>query len=245
VAIRGLSRRAALLDALGTLVELEPPAPRLRNELAGRFGLSVTPVQAEQAIAAEIAYYRRHLDEGRDRAALADLRRRCAAALADQLEASLGRELPPLDAMTEALLASLSFRPFDDVVPALRSLKDLGVRVVVVSNWDVSLPEVLERLGLMSYLDGVVTSAAAGSRKPERPIFELALGLAGAQAHEALHVGDSLAEDVAGARAVGIEAVLIRRSGRGPSIGAGVEAITSLGELPARLARGAVGETDQ
>jgi putative hydrolase of the HAD superfamily len=137
--------------------------------------------------------------------------------------------------MTEALLASLSFRVFDDVAPALRTLKDFGVRAIVVSNWDVSLPGVLERLGLMSHLDGVVSSAQVGSRKPQRAIFERALRLAGSQPNEALHVGDNPAEDVAGARAAGIEAMLIRRSDPGPSVDPGVEVITSLEELPARL----------
>ena len=51
-----------LLDALGTLVALAPPAPRLRVELAERFGLAVTEEQAASAIGAEIAYYRMHLD---------------------------------------------------------------------------------------------------------------------------------------------------------------------------------------
>jgi len=75
-------------------------------------------------------------------------------------------------------------------------------------------------------LDGVVTSAEFGVRKPAPEIFEHALGLAGVAAHEAMHIGDSLAEDVAGARAAGIEAVLINRDGDpGPP---GVRTITAL-----------------
>jgi putative hydrolase of the HAD superfamily len=77
--------RAVLLDALGTLVRLEPPAPRLRRELASRFGLRVSEAEAELAIAAEIAYYRAHLDEGRDLSSVAALRVRCAEALAAAL----------------------------------------------------------------------------------------------------------------------------------------------------------------
>jgi putative hydrolase of the HAD superfamily len=216
---------AILLDALGTLVALEPPAPRLRSELARRFGLNVTERQARAAIAAEIAYYRAHLDEGRDVDALRELRRRCASALRSALPAT-GLEL---DALVDALLASLRFTPFADVRPALQSARSRGQRLVVVSNWDVSLHGVLRALGLEPLLDGILTSAEAGARKPSPAIFERALALAGASPGEAIHVGDSLEEDVAGARAAGIEPVLVRRDGR-PSV-SGVPTISTLAEL--------------
>ncbi len=80
---------AILLDALGTLVALEPPAPRLRAELAQRFGLEVSEEEAARAIAAEIAYYRAHLDEGRDEAESA---RRSAGACAEVLRSALPGE---------------------------------------------------------------------------------------------------------------------------------------------------------
>jgi putative hydrolase of the HAD superfamily len=217
--------RAVLLDALGTLVELEPPAPRLRRELARR-GHAIGLAEAERAMAAEIAYYRAHLDAGRDPAALADLRRRCAEAM--------GRELPGLglggEALTEVLLASISFRAFADAPAALASLRARGLRLVVASNWDVSLPDVLGRVGLLDHLDGVITSAQVGARKPDTAVFEAALQLAGVEPGEAVHVGDRLQEDVAGARAAGIEPVLVARSGAVPAPST-LRCITSLAEL--------------
>ena len=223
---------AILLDALGTLVALEPPAPRLRAELARRFGLDVSEAEAARAISAEIAYYRAHLDEGRDAAGLTALRRRCAEVLRSALPDEGGRlEVDPL---VEALLASLHFTAFGDVRPALESARERGQRLVVVSNWDVSLVGVLRRLGLESLLDAIVTSAGAGARKPSPAIFEQALRLAGVPAGEAIHVGDTLDEDVAGARAAGIEPVLIRR-GDGPPV-PGVRTISSLSELTAPAA---------
>jgi putative hydrolase of the HAD superfamily len=207
-------REAILLDALGTLVALEPPAPHLARAL----GTSLA--DAERAIAAEIAYYRTHLDEGRDPASLAALRKRCTAALGAELPAvTLDPEL-----LEEVLLASLRFTAFPDAAPALGALRAAGTRLVVVSNWDVSLREVLSRVGLAGLLDDVITSAEVGARKPAREIFERA-------GPARLHVGDSLDEDVAGARAAGIEPVLIRRDGSpGPP---GVRTITTLGELVA------------
>lgn len=218
--------RAILLDALGTLVALEPPAPRLRAELA-RLGIEVSEEQAAAAIAAEITYYRAHLDEGRDETSLADLRSRCADALA----AALPARASAVDhgALTAALLASLRFTPFADVRPALAAWRAAGLRLVVVSNWDVSLHDVLARLGIAPLLDAILTSAQAGARKPSPAIFEQALRLAGVRAADAVHVGDSLEEDVAGARAAGIEPVLVERGG-GPSP-PGVRKIVSLTEL--------------
>jgi putative hydrolase of the HAD superfamily len=216
-----------LLDALGTLVALDPPAPRLQHELARRFEMKVTEAQAALAIGAEISYYRAHLDEGRDPVALEDLRRRCA----DVLRCALpGGEDLALDAVLEALLASLSFSAFPDVQPALTAARERGQRLVVVSNWDVSLHGVLHRLGIDRFLDGVLTSAEVGVRKPAPAIFEAALGLVGGDAEEAVHVGDSPDEDVAGARAAGIEPVLVQRGG-GATAMPDLRTISNLGEL--------------
>jgi putative hydrolase of the HAD superfamily len=220
---------AILLDALGTLVELRPPAPLLRAELARRFGVLVSEREAERAIAAEIAYYRAHLNEGRDPASLAALRSRCAQALRAALPG--GEQIARIgaDALTQALLASLRFSPFPDVLPALSALRRGGHRIAVVSNWDVSLRELLAAVGIAPLLDGIVTSAETGAGKPDTAIFERALGVVRAAPRSAIHVGDSLEEDVAGARRAGIEPVLIRRTG-GPAP-AGVRTISSLSEL--------------
>ena len=219
---------AILLDALGTLVELEPPAPFLRAELADRFGVEISETAAQRAIAAEISFYRLHLDEGRDEQSVADLRRRCAQELRKAIPRDARRRLPAGSEMVEALLASLRFSLYPEVRAALAEYHARGLRLVVVSNWDVSLHGVLGRLGLSPMLDGILTSAEFGFRKPSAQVFEAALQLAGIGAGEAIHVGDSIEEDVLGARAAGIEAVLIRRDGApGPE---GVRTIASLAE---------------
>ncbi len=221
--------RALLLDALGTLLSLEDPAPLLRAELAQRFGVRITEAQARRAIAAEIVYYRVHFDEGRDPATLAALRRRCAEALRSGLPADDRIAEIDGDAMTAALLASLRFTAFADARPALIKARGRGRRLVVVSNWDVSLHERLEQHGLAPLLDGIVTSAGAGARKPSAAIFQRALALAEVPPSDAIHVGDSVEDDVAGARAAGIEAILLRRDGTaGP---AGVPTIATLAAL--------------
>jgi putative hydrolase of the HAD superfamily len=223
-----VSPRAILFDALGTLLELEPPAPRLRDELAERHGVTVSLEQAERAISSEIAFYRRHLDEGREPASLDHLRERCAAILRGALPKAAQERLPAPSELVGTLLASLHFSAYPDAAPALAAYQARGLRLVVVSNWDVSLHGVLDEVGLRPRLDAILTAAEAGVRKPAPGIFQAALRLAGVGSAEAIHVGDSLEEDVAGARAAGIEPVLVRRDG---SPGAdGVRTVANLAE---------------
>jgi len=226
------TRRALLIDGLGTLVSLRPPAPLLRRELALRYGVDLSEAQAARGLAAEIAFYRAHMGEGRDADSLAALRRRCAETLVDALPHRDRLAAHGIRSLTEALLSALRFEPFADARPALVRARARGARVVVVSNWDVSLLEVLELAGLAPLLDGVVTSAAAGAAKPAPAIFHHALALADVAPADALHVGDSLSEDVHGARACGIRPVLLARAGDGaPPAPPDVATIAGLGEL--------------
>src|SRR4051812_13653435 len=138
------STSAVLLDSLGTLVSMERPAPHLREELVRRTGVDVGEEAAERAVRAEIAYYLDHQLEGSDPAALSDLRDRCAEAV----RGSLGMEALDRATAREAMLAALRFAAFPDAPATLRALRERGLRLVVASNWDCSLPEVLDRVGL-------------------------------------------------------------------------------------------------
>jgi putative hydrolase of the HAD superfamily len=211
--------RAILLDALGTMVELEPPAEHLRAVLGG----DLAAAEVERAMRAEMAYYRDHSHEAGDAESLAALRRTCAGLLTRDL----GREVT-----VEAMMSAIRFRAYPDAAPALADLRERGLALVCVSNWDCSLPEVLAGVGLAGLLDGVVVSATAGHRKPDPAIFAAGLELAGCKPAEALVVGDTPAEDLAGAEAAGIPAVLVDRNGdTGPSV------VSSLSEISHHLDR--------
>jgi putative hydrolase of the HAD superfamily len=219
--------RAVLLDALGTLVELQPPVPRLRRMLR-ESGFEVTEEQAAAGFMAEIAYYLDHHLEGSDHERLERLRDRCA----EEMRKALA--IPALDHATSrrAMLGSLEFTPYPDVLPALEELRDRGVARVIASNWDCSLPDWLRPAGILELVDGVVTSAEVGAAKPNPRVFERALAIAGVEAAEALHAGDKVDNDVEGAAAAGVRGVLVQREGSPPP---GVEAVRSLRELSALL----------
>jgi putative hydrolase of the HAD superfamily len=219
---------AVLLDALGTLVTFADPAPALRRELRERAGLEVDAATAKAAVRAEIAFYRANLGQARDAASLARLRAACG----DVVRRAVGAPEAPLEPVTEALLAAIAFVPFPEVPGALAALRARGLALAVVSNWDVSLHEVLERCGLTGFA-AVVTSAEEGTAKPEPDLFLRALDRLGVAPGAALHAGDSVEEDLAGARAAGVRAVLVDRDGTAP---AGVPAVPSLRELVALAA---------
>ena len=214
--------RAILLDAMGTLVELEDPAPHLVSELAAH-GVSIELPDARRAIRAEIALYRAEHDTAVDAPSLAALRRRCAAVIAVELGGLAA------DLALDALLGAIRFRAYPEVPGVLAALRARGDRLAVVSNWDVSLHDVLERTRLRGLVDAVVVSATAGVAKPDPAIFAQALAALSARPEDALHAGDDLAADVGGARAAGIAAVLVARDGGAPPDG--VRAIASLDGL--------------
>jgi putative hydrolase of the HAD superfamily len=215
---------AVLVDALGTLVELQPPAPRLRSLLASE-GFTVSEERAAAAFRAEIAYYLDHHLDGGTREGLSDLRDRCAETIRRALD------LPELDhaVARRVMLGALEFTPYPDAGPALAALRERGHRLAIVSNWDCSLGDWLAPSGLLDLIDEVVTSAVAGVAKPDPAIFDRALSLLGAEADGSVHVGDSLDNDVEGARAAGLRAVLVARAGESSP---GVETIRSLADLP-------------
>jgi putative hydrolase of the HAD superfamily len=228
--IAPMARRAILLDALGTLLELQPPLPALQALMRERHGIEVSAQDGQRALRAEMGHYRANCVRAADASSLLELRLECAgivaAALGGRAQALGAQELLP------TLLDSLRFAPFPEVRPTLARWRERGLRLVVASNWDVSLHEVLERTGLRERLDGVATSAQVGAAKPSGELFAAALELAGVAAAEAIHVGDSLEEDVAGARAAGIDAVWLRRERqRDRPAPPGVVVIATLDEL--------------
>ena len=182
------------IDAYGTLVRLRDPAPALHAALAAR-GHATTADVVRDAFATEVAYYVPRSHEGRDAATLAALRRACTQVFLDAAGAD------GLDPDEFPFVASLAF----DLVPGGREACDdlsrAGLRLCVVSNWDIGLSEHLQRLGLDL---PVVTSAEAGAAKPDPAVFELALQRLGvADPARAVHVGDDAADE-AGARAAGL-----------------------------------------
>lgn len=179
---------AVTIDAFGTLVGLRDPVPRLQAALRER-GVVRSDAEVRHAFDTEAAYYVPRSHEGRDAATLADLRARCTRVFLD----ALGVELEAFP-----YVECLEFELLPGAQDASDNLSLAGLRLCVVSNWDIGLHGYLRDLGLDL---PVVTSADVGTAKPDPRIFERAFELLGTRA--VVHVGDSAA-DADGARAAGI-----------------------------------------
>jgi putative hydrolase of the HAD superfamily len=189
---------AVTIDAYGTLVTLRDPVPPLRAALASR-GVERSSADVQRAFEAEVAFYVARSHDGRDDATLALLRRDCAGVF---LEA-LGAELDAAD-FAAAFVSALTFTELPGARAACLELAAAGLRLAVVSNWDVGLHDHLSALGLTAVVDIVVTSAEAGAPKPAPAVFELALARLGVDAAaRAVHVGDAVADEK-GANAAGL-----------------------------------------
>jgi len=95
---------------------------------------------------------------------------------------------------------------------ALARLRSAGLRLGVVSNSDGRVEEALRAAGLSDYFDVVIDSSLVGVEKPDPRIFQAALDALAVRPDESLYVGDVYEVDVVGARAAGIEAVLLTPS---------------------------------
>lgn len=100
---------------------------------------------------------------------------------------------------------------YDDVIPALLELKEQGIRLAVTSNFDSRLDQLIDGLGLAAFFEAVHISSRAGAAKPDPLIFKMALEKAQLSPEQAIHVGDSISDDVGGAVAAGIYPILLDR----------------------------------
>lgn len=156
-----------------------------------------------------------------------------ALMLAELGLADLQHEL--IDTILAAQYAPDSWELYPDVLPAVRDLRAAGLRLGVLSDWGSNLLPILDGVGLGAELDFVLASGAVGLAKPDPAFFRLAASRVGVPPVEALMVGDSYRADVEGARAAGMDAILIRRPewrDRREPAPPETRVIASLAELP-------------
>jgi putative hydrolase of the HAD superfamily len=160
----------------------------------------------------------------------------------------MGGSGPAVDACAEEIYrewaACRHFELYDDVLPTLRALRSRGYLIGLISNTHRSLEAFQSHFELDELVSAAVASCEHGYNKPHPSIFRTALRLLAVSPDEAVMVGDSYTHDIAGARAVGMKAVLLQRAARGPAGRAvarraeaddGVPVISTLSELPSLL----------
>jgi len=125
----------------------------------------------------------------------------------------------------------VAWKPYPESVTLLRTLRNAGYRLGVISNASHSLPAILEKLGLAEYFDTITYSFDVGAEKPDIRIFRRAVAQANATEERSVHVGDSFEADYLGARRAGLHAVLVCREGEPPAPCPIVRSLDGLADL--------------
>jgi HAD superfamily hydrolase (TIGR01509 family) len=125
-----------------------------------------------------------------------------------------GVSLDAMPSLLDSLWASHVEHNLYSVVPAgfreaMRDVRDAGVKVAIVSNSEGMLDPLFDKLGILDCFDTVVDSAKVGVEKPDAHIFEVACQRTGTSASRTLHLGDTYATDILGARNAHMRTALI------------------------------------
>ena len=140
-----------------------------------------------------------------------------------------------LDEIHTAFSERVAWRPFPETVEILRSLRESGYHLGIISNASHSLPDTLRKIGLAEFFDTITYSFDVGAEKPDVRIFRRAISQANATVERSVHIGDSFEADYLGARRAGLHAILLQREGDPPSP---CPLIRSLASLPDVLGGG-------
>lgn len=204
--------RAVTFDAFNTLLHLDAPFLRLQENLK-RAGYPLPLAVVASALQREMRYYAHFSPFMATQDGLADLRRTCAQIILDDLAEQGYAVALSAESVVSLLLDSLHFVLFPEVPTVLSTLAKRGIRMGVISNWDISLEEVLARLDILEWFDLVLPSAVAGYAKPDPALFRLAAARLGLPGESILHIGDSYEKDVWPAQQAGLQARLLLRGG--------------------------------
>jgi putative hydrolase of the HAD superfamily len=196
--------RALFFDVGGTLLQPHPSVGATYASVAGRYGIVTTADEMERAF--------RQSWKALKRPGFTVSRKDWWRQVVFQ---TLGQEN---EACFEELFTTFAspnvWHVFPDVEETLCEARARGLRLGIISNWDERLRPLLTDLGLARHFDSITISCEIGAEKPDARMFQAALQAAGVAAVEAVHVGDSAAEDVYGAEAAGMKAILLDRGGK-------------------------------
>jgi REG-2-like HAD superfamily hydrolase len=226
--------RAVFLDIGDTVLRANPSWEGVYTLALEEYGISVQPEALRDALRKTYHHGRYGFEESFEATPESSFRR--AVEMDERALSELGIGPMPDEfyrRLSELFLLVSSWHVFPDAMPALEALRSRNLVIGAVSNWIWQLPELLHSLELVAHFDFVAASARVGYEKPHPEIFRHALREARVRPEEALHVGDHLDTDVAGAQSVGIAPVLIDRRDRFTQVDvpAGVPLIRSLPEL--------------
>ena len=205
-----MTLRAVIFDVDYTIARPGPElGPDGYRRLGARFGLDLDPALYDDARRAALVDLKRHPELDHDEEIWIRFTQRIIEGMG-----GTGDTYSAAAEMEAAWVHARHFELYEDALPALVALRDRGLRIGLLSNSARDLDEFVAHHGLD--VDAVLTSRAHGKTKPHATIFRRMLELLAVDAGEALMVGDTVDDDVDGALAVGMRAVLVDREGTYP-----------------------------
>jgi putative hydrolase of the HAD superfamily len=221
---------AVLFDVDFTLAKPGPLlGPEGYREAGARHGLTLDPDLYPQARAAAVEDLQHHPELEHDE----EIWVRFTTDIVRGMGGEGTRAEEVARAITDGWLHSANFELYEDTLPVLAELRRRGLGIGLVSNTSRDLEAFVEHFSLD--VDAWISSRVHGKVKPDPSIFRVILGRLGVEPEAAVMVGDSLLDDVEGARALGMQAYLIDREGRFPDRD---DALPTLLALPALLGLG-------
>jgi putative hydrolase of the HAD superfamily len=204
--------RAVVFDVDFTLAKPGPDlGPEGYRRLGARHGLALDPARYDDARRAAVTELERHPELEHDDEMWVLFTERIIRGMG-----GVGETYAAAEEMTRAWEHAAHFELFEDVLPTLEVLHAAGLKIGLLSNTARDLDAFVAHHGLA--VDAVLTSRAHGKTKPHATIFRALLAQLDVAPAEAVMVGDTLEDDVEGARAVGMQAFLVDREGRYPEL---------------------------
>jgi putative hydrolase of the HAD superfamily len=204
--------RAVVFDVDFTLARPGPDlGPEGYRRLAERHGLTLDPARYEEARRAAFVDLKRHPELDHDEEIWIRFTQRIIEGMG-----ATGDTYAAAAEMEGAWARADHFELYDDALPALDALRARGLRIGLLSNSARDLDAFVHHHGLA--VDAVLTSGVHGKTKPHETIFRRMLELLDVVACDAVMVGDTVEDDVEGAIAVGMRAVLVDRERRHPEL---------------------------
>jgi HAD superfamily hydrolase (TIGR01549 family) len=202
--------RAVVFDVDFTIAKPGPDlGPEGYRRLGERYGLTLDPARYADARVAALVDLKRHPELDHDEEIWIRFTQRIIEGMG-----GVGDTYGAAAEMEGAWAHAHHFELYEDALPALDALRAKGVQIGLLSNSARNLDEFVVHHHLT--VDAVLTSRAHGKAKPHETIFRRMLELLGVAPAEALMVGDTVEDDVEGALAAGMQAVLVDREGRYP-----------------------------
>ncbi len=205
------------LDAFGTLFGVKSSVGELYSQLAHADGVATDPHAVNQAFYQSFAAAERLAFPNAAPADIPELEYRWWKAIVSETFERVGAlgKFEDFEAFYAGLYSYFGtgdpWHVYFDTVPSLTRWQSMGIELGIISNFDSRLHSVLSILSLDTYFDSVTLSTEVGAAKPSHLIFQAALAKHRCKPRQAWHIGDSEAEDYAGARAAGMRAVLVAR----------------------------------